>query len=130
MQTGLVKIKERSIEFSKALNAPIDVFWCNELGNYFVYDGRTGEKLLETLTGEQPSISEVEIHIQKLARKYYHQNVAAHKAWTERKKIRKKDEFQDMKRRAVAGAKKYAGDFGGVGRRHFVIPGVNDGELD
>jgi hypothetical protein len=81
-RNGLVKYKQMSIEFSKALNHPIDVYYEQENDYYICYDAKNGDHIIEFETGHIPQVSEVEIHFQKLGRRHYHENVAAFKKRT------------------------------------------------
>jgi hypothetical protein len=81
-RNGLVKYKSMSIEFSKALKCPIDVFYEQENDYYICYDAKSGEQIIEFETGHIPQVSEVETHLQKLKRKHYAESVASYKKRT------------------------------------------------
>jgi len=68
-----------SIEFSKALKHPIDVFYDQENDCFLCVDGHTKETIMEFETGKTPEVSQVEIHFQKLGRRQYWEDIAKYK---------------------------------------------------
>jgi hypothetical protein len=105
LRNGLTKYKTISMEFSKALKHPIDVFYDQENDCYICFDGHSGEQIMEFETGKTPEVSQVEIHFQKLGRRQYWEDIAKYK-----KKVR---DASKVKRGSI---KEYADQFRKDGR--------------